>query len=244
MRVVAKLLPGLRLLFGVVRREQVGVVGRRGHQGQDFAGRRLQRDDRAPAPAVAALLHAIPCGLLDARVDGGIHVAAARVASGEEVGKPPTEQPLVGSVEQWILGSFQPAAGIAQRIEAGNRRVHRGIGIDPQETEAAVGGDRIRQQLAARSDLAALARVLVEQNPLVARVGAQPVRGEHLSERRVEQQQHDQRHHGHRDPAQGGVHTRSITSVLAPAIGDVLRGRVRNGRRAECEMRTKMASNT
>src|SRR6202044_3410277 len=83
-----------------------------------------------------------------------IHTAPpAGVASGEEVGKPPAEQPLVGSVEQGILGPFQPAAGIAQRIEAGNRRVHRGIGIDPQETEAGVGGDRIRQQLAARSDL-------------------------------------------------------------------------------------------
>ncbi len=180
---------------------EVGVEGRRGHHRQDLAGRRLQRHHGTAARAVAALLHRVPAGLLNARADGGVHGAAPRIATGEEVSQPPTEQPLIGSVEQRVFGPLQSGAGVAQRIEAGHRRVHRGVGIHPQESEAALGGHRIRQQLAAGGDLAALAGVLVEQHALVARIGPQPVGGEHLGECGVEQQQHDQRHHGHRDPA-------------------------------------------
>jgi hypothetical protein len=171
-------------------------------------------------------------------------VSTVGVATGEEVGQSAAEQPLIGSVQQGILGPFQTGAGVAQRIEPGHRGVHRGVGVDPQETEAAVGGHRVRQQLTVRGDLAALPGVLVHQHALVARVRPQPVSGEDLRESGVEQQEHDQRHHGHRNSAQGGVHTRSITSVLAPAIGEVLRGLVRNGRRAEWEMRTRIASST
>ncbi len=71
-----------------------------------------------------------------------------------------------------ILGPLQPGAGVAQRVEAGDRGVGLRVGVDAQEAEPAVGGHRVGQQLAARGDLAALARVLVEQHPLVARVGA------------------------------------------------------------------------
>ena len=96
----------------------------------------------------------------------------------------------------------------------------KGFGIDPQEPEAAVGRHRVGQQLTARRDLAALARVLVEQHALVARIGAQAVGREDLRQRGVGEQQHDQHHDHDRDPAQRGVHTRSITSVPADAIGD------------------------
>ena len=149
--VVPQPLPGLRLHVGIVRRQQVGVIGRRRHQRQNLAGGRFQGDDGALAGRpTAALLHRVPAGLLDARVDRGVDVAAARVATGEEVGQPAAEQPLVGSVEQQVLGALQAGAGIPQRVEAGDRCVHRGVGIHPQEAEAAVGGHRVGQQLAAR----------------------------------------------------------------------------------------------
>ena len=97
------------------------------------------------------------------------------IAAGEEVGQPAAEQPLIGAVEHAVLGPLQAGAGVAQRVEAGNRCVHKGIRVHPQEPVVAVGGHRVGQQLAARGDLAALAGVLVEQHPLVARIGAQAV---------------------------------------------------------------------
>ena len=207
-------------------------------------GRRLQRDHRTLARSVAAPLHGVPRRLLHLGIDGGRHVAAARVAAGEEVGQPTAEQPLVGAVEDGVLGALQPGARIPQRVEAGDGRVCQGVGIDPQEPEAAVGRHRVRQQLAARRDLTALPRVLVEQHSLVARVGAKTVGGEDLRQRGVGQQQHDQHHDHDRDAAQRGVHTRSITSVLAAAIDEVSGGRVMSGRRAACEMRIRIASST
>ena len=77
---------------------------------QDLAGGRVQGHDGALAGRPAAtLLHRIPAGLLDPRVDGGVHVAAARIATGEEVGQPAPEQPLVGAVQQRILGALEAA---------------------------------------------------------------------------------------------------------------------------------------
>ena len=164
-------------------------------------------------------------------------VAAARIAAGEEVGEPPAEQPLVGAVEDRVLGALEAGAGVPQRVEAGDRRVGQRVRVHPQEPEVPVGRRRVGQQLAARRDLAALAGVLVEQHALVARVGAQAVGGEHLGQRGVGQQQHDQRHDRDGDAAQGGVHTLPITSVLAAAIGVAFgpaRGRAGGARRARC----------
>ena len=189
------------------------------------------------------MLHRIPRGLLYLRIDRGRNVAAAGIASGEEVGQPPPEQALVGAVEHGVLGALQARTGIAQRIEAGDGCIGQRIRVDAKEAEPAVGGHRVGEQLAAGGDLAALARVLVEQHPLVSRVRAQTVGRKHLCQCGIGQQQHDQRHDCHGDAAQRGVHTFSITSVLTAAIG-VVCGRVTIGRRAACEMRTRIASST
>ena len=101
-----------------------------------------------------------------------------------------------------VLGALEAGAGVPQRVEAGDRGVRLRVRVDPQEAEVAVGRRRVGEQLAARGDLAALARVLVEQHALVARVGAQPVGGEDLGEGGVGEQQHDQGHDRDGDAAQ------------------------------------------
>ena len=201
-RVVTQLRPRLPLGLGVVGGQQIGVERRRGHHRQDLPARGLQRDHRTLARAATAFLHRVPGGLLDPRQDGGVDVPAARVAPGEEVGEALTEQPLVGSVEYRVLGSFQTCAGEAQRVEAGDRGVGERFRVHPQEAVAAVGGHRVRQQLPAGGDLAALPGVLVEQHALVARIRAQTVGPEDLGHRGIGQQQHDQSHDHQRDPAQ------------------------------------------
>ena len=139
---------------------------------------------------------------------------------------------------------LQSGARVLQGVEAGHWRVHQRVRVLPQEPEVAVGRRRVREQLATRGDLAALPRVLVEQDALVARVGPQAVGGEHLGQRGVGEQQHDQGHDRDGDAAQGGVHTFWITSVLALAMGVALTGFVLIGRRAACEICIRIASNT
>ena len=55
--------------------------------------------------AIASHAACCTCG-----IDGGRHIAAARIAAGEEVGEPPAEQSLVGAVEDGVLGALQPGA--------------------------------------------------------------------------------------------------------------------------------------
>ena len=225
--------------------QQVRVVARRGHHCQDPPGGRVEGDRRALARAVgAALLQRVPAGLLNAGQDGGVDVAAARVAAGEEVGQPTAEQPFVGPVEDGVLGPLQPGARIAQRVEARNRCVDKGIRIHPQVPEPPLGGHRVGHQLTGGGDLAPLTGVLVEQHPLIARIGPQPVGPEDLGHGGVQQQQHHQRHDGHRDATQGGVHTFSITSVRTTAMGCGVFGPVSMGRRAAWLIRMSMANST
>jgi len=47
---------------------------------------------------------------VDLGVDRGRHIAAAWVATGEEVRQPTAEQPFVGTVEDGVLGALEAVA--------------------------------------------------------------------------------------------------------------------------------------
>ena len=138
-RIVAQLLPGVALRLAGMGSQQVGVIGRRGHHRQNLPGGRLQSHHRAPAWTVAALLEGRPRGLLNSGDQGGFHVAAARIPAGEEIGKPPPEQPLIGAVEDQVLGPLKTVAREPQRVEARHRRVQERVRVDPQVPVSAVG---------------------------------------------------------------------------------------------------------
>ena len=93
--------PGVLLLLRAVAGQRVRVVGRGRDHGQDLAGLRPQRHHRA---GVALAPQLVVGGLLDVRVDGQHHVAAARVPAGDQVGQPAPEQPVVAAVEHGVLG--------------------------------------------------------------------------------------------------------------------------------------------
>jgi hypothetical protein len=63
-----------------------------------------------------------------------------------------------------------PLAAVEHRVEAGDRRVHRAVGVLALEAQPVAGLDALREHLARRADLAALAAVLGEQDALVAGV--------------------------------------------------------------------------
>ncbi len=247
-RVGVEFVPGGARGGTVVPGQPVRVVARRAHHRQDLAGARFDRDDRT---GVALGGQFVVGDLLHDRVDRADDVAATRVASRHQVEEATPEQAGgIRPVEDGILGPFQAGAAVLHRVEAGDRcvreRTHRLLGrgrVGPQVLVAAVGGHRDGQHLSARGDLPALAGVLVDQHPRVARIGAQVVGLDDLHVRGIGEESGNHEHHGHRDLAEWTVHSRPIISVCASAIGGagLLRGG-RTGSRAECEIFISRAS--
>ena len=239
------LVPGLLLGLTVVHGERVRVVGRRAHHGEDLAGAGPDRDDRA---GVALLGHRLVGGFLHAAVDRQHDAATARVAPGDQVGEPAHEQPVVRAVEDLVLGALKAAGAEPHRVEAGDRCVDRAVGVLPLVAQPVVGrrdgGDDLPVGLG--DDLPALPGVLLEQHPLVARVGAVVVGLHDLDVGDVGEQHQHHDEHGEADAAQGSVHCgRSTITVWASAIGAWGTGRGREpvcGRRAASEIRSNRAT--
>ena len=183
-----ELRPRRRLVFRVVAGQLVRVVGRRGDHRQDLPGLRAQRDHGA---GVVARGQRVVGGLLHGRVDGQDDAAAAGVAAGDEVRQPAREEPVVVAVEHLVHRPLDAAPAVEHRVEAGDGRVHRAVGVLALEAQPVAGLDALREHLARGADLAALAAVLGEQDALVARVVAVVARLDDLHVGEVRHQQDD-----------------------------------------------------
>ena len=175
---------------------------------------------------------------LGARVDRRADRATGRLAAGEELLGAVDDEQRRPSGEDAVLRPLESGRPVDERVEAGDGRVQRAVGVDAQVAEGVAGLLRPGHGVRADEDRSALAVVLLEQHPLVARPVAVVAREDHLDDRDVDEQrdQHEREDEG--DAADGPAHTRRTTWVTASS-GD---GVVTSGRRARSEMRRSSAT--
>ncbi len=200
----------------VVRTEQVRVVRRGADHREDRPGLWVQGHDRAGGPAVGQR----PVRrLLGPAVQGELDVAALGRPPGEQVGQPSDEQRVGVTGEQVVLGPLDSGGGVDQRVVPGRVRVHRPVRVGAQVGQTiSRGSSGGGHRPPVHHDRAALALVLRQQHPGVARILLIGARLDHLDVVGIEHERREEDEHRDGDPAYRLVHLET-TSVLASASG-------------------------
>ena len=220
-----------------MRRETVGVVGRRGHHREDLAGGRLQRDDGA-LDVLAHALEAVVRRGLRLGVDGQGDRAALGLAVAEHVDDPVDEQPRVGAGEDLVLARLDGGAAVDVGVVAGDRGVLQGLAVAALVLVLVVDLLALGDRRAAGHDRPALVGELRVAHPLVVAARVEAVGLEVLQVGAVEQQGREQQHAEDRHRADRLVHLR-FTTWVESSSGAVRSG---SGLRAWSEIRSSSAT--
>ena len=194
---------GLPDLARVVRGKGVGVVGGVVHHRQDLAGSRIQ--GHHPSGQGSERPSRQP---LELRVDGGHHRGAPLGSAEDLVDEVLRDQLGCPPCQVVVLCGFQAVAAEHDRVIAGDAGVQGAVRVDPQVLELALRGAAPGQhRLSVPSqDVAAVHRVLLEQESLIRRVVCVAARGEDLQIVRLSEQHDEQGQESQGQPADLPVH--------------------------------------
>ena len=114
----------------VVRRQDVGIEGRRLHLSEDAPRRWLNREDGTPGAT-----HRGPCGGLRRRIDRRRHCTAPRLCPRYELLQPINEEEIGRAGEHAVFCALKSGGAVDQRVEPGDRGVLLPLGVDAQPLE-------------------------------------------------------------------------------------------------------------